>query len=322
MGRRPFFVIGDAMKDKQQAWLAEHHHHVIERRSNDFPELLRQIQNPPTLIYVSGDIDCLHLPSIAIVGSRNPTRAGVSNAGRFAAELAAAGFCIVSGLAQGIDAAAHRGAMDGGGKTVAVVAHGMDRIYPRQHRRLAGQIGASGAIVSEYPLGFPPRREHFPQRNRLISGLCVGTLVVEAARRSGSLITARLAAEQGREVFAIPGSIHNPMSRGSHRLIRQGAKLTETAADIVEELGSLVQQLMQNDQEALQHNDFDEIRDKDYKLLIDALGFDPATTDEIAATSGLTIEKVSSMLLNLELEGHIEAHSGGQYSRTRSNLWQ
>ena len=207
-------------------------------------------------------------------------------------------------------------------QAVAVLGHGMDRIYPSQNRRLARRIAAGGAIISEYPLGTPPRRAHFPQRNRLISGLSLGTLVVEGAKRSGSLITARLAAEQGREVFALPGSIHNPMSRGCHQLIQQGAKLVESAEDIVDELGSLVGHLMQNAKSSLQHNHFDKIRDNDYKSLIDAMGFDPATIDDIVENSGLTIEHVSSMLLILELEGEIESLNGGQFSRIRSNATQ
>ena len=236
------------MQQTDQDWAEISRNYLVKRDSADFPELLKQIPGPPKSLYVSGDLDALHLPALAIVGSRNPTRGGVQNAYEFAKYLGGAGFCIVSGLAQGIDAAAHRGALDAGVPTVAVLGHGIDRVYPAANRQLAGRIADQGALVSEYPLGSPPRREHFPQRNRLISGLALGTLVVEAARQSGSLISARLAAEQGREVFAIPGSIHNPLSRGCHQLIRQGARLVECAADIVTELAPVVGHLMQNSQ--------------------------------------------------------------------------
>jgi len=207
----------------------------------------------------------------------------------------------VSGLAQGIDAAAHQGALDAGGKTVAFVGNGIDRVYPAVNRELAHAIVESGALVSEYPLGAPPERRHFPERNRLISGLSLGTLVVEAARRSGSLITARLAAEQGREVFALPGSIHNPLARGCHKLIRQGAKLVETSDDILAELGPLTEHML-------------DTVDDDYSDLRKYLSFDPIGIDELGEQSGLTIEQLSSMLLILELHGEVESLSGGRYA--------
>ena len=296
-------------------WLEKDGHHIVASGSDDFPTLLLQIPNPPERLFVVGNVDALHLPSLAIVGSRNPTRGGEQNAYEFAKHLGSSGFCIVSGLAEGIDAAAHRGALDGNASTVAFLGHGIDRMYPAVNADLARTIAQQGALCSEFPLGTPPRKENFPQRNRLISGLCIGTLVIEAARRSGSLISARLAAEQGREIFAIPGSIHNPMSRGCHQLIRQGAKLVESAADIVSELGPLVQHLLQTtDAKATPTTDqFD--NDHDYQLLLNALGFDPVTPDELVLISGLTIDQVSSMLLILELEGKIEAQNGGRYSR-------
>jgi DNA processing protein len=198
---------------------------------------------------------------------------------------------------------------------VAVLGHGIDRVYPAGNRDLAHQIAADGALVSEYPLGSPPRREHFPQRNRLISGLCLGTLVVEAAYRSGSLITARLASEQGREVFAIPGSIHNPLARGCHRLIREGAKLVESAADIVDELAPLVGHLMQHKASAKTDGIVVKQHDEDYERLLEALAYDPASADELAGKCALTIDQVSSMLLILELEGEVEVLQGGRYSR-------
>ncbi|MGI9202856.1 MAG: DNA-processing protein DprA [Woeseiaceae bacterium] len=304
--------------DEELEWAGKPDHHIIESSSDEFPELLLQIPNAPQRLFVIGSPNVLHLPSLAIVGSRNPTRGGRENAYEFARHLGHSGFSIVSGLAQGIDAAAHRGALAAGAPTVAFLGHGIDLIYPASNRELARLIAEGGALCTEFPLRTQPRREHFPQRNRLISGLCLGTLVVEAARRSGSLISARLAGEQGREIFAIPGSIHNPMSRGCHQLIRQGAKLVESADDIVSELGSLVNHMLQTTdaKESPQAEQFN--KDGDYQILLDALGYDPATTDELAKTSGLTIDQVSSMLLILELEGEIEAQNGGRYSRLQT----
>ncbi|RLA28021.1 MAG: DNA-protecting protein DprA [Gammaproteobacteria bacterium] len=298
-----------------QEWLDEPQHHIIAAESDDFPHLLRQIPDPPKQLYVVGNIDALHLPALAIVGSRNPTRGGRQNAYEFAKHLGRSGFCIVSGLAQGIDAAAHEGALDADAMTVAFLGHGIDRIYPAENRELAHRIAAGGALCSEYPLGSPPRKEHFPRRNRLISGLSLGTLVVEAAKRSGSLISARLAAEQGREIFAIPGSIHNPMSRGCHQLIRQGAKLVESADDIVSELGPMVGHLMQNAATEAPETGTSKHHDPDYEKLLQTLSYDPASADELAEQSGLTIDQVSSMLLILELEKKIEAQAGGRYAR-------
>mgnify|MGYP002622255702 CR=1 FL=1 len=288
---------------------------LIESGAEDFPELLRRIPDPPTLLYVSGNPDALHMPALAIVGSRNPTEGGRRNAYEFARHLGRAGFTIVSGLAQGIDAAAHEGALDAGASTIAFLGHGIDSIYPPQNRELAARIAAQGAICTEFPPGTAPRREYFPQRNRLISGLSLGVLVVEAARRSGSLITARLAGEQGREIFAIPGSIHNPMARGCHALIRQGAKLVESADDIVSELGPLVQHIVAAPDERESDAHRATAVDEDYAALLEKLAFDPVTADELASRSGLTIDQVSSMLLILELEGKIEAQPGGRYSR-------
>ncbi len=301
------------MSVTEQEWLENPDNRIISDDSDDYPELLQRIPDPPTLLYIVGNVEALHLPALSIVGSRNPTRGGRENAYEFARHLGQSGFCIVSGLAQGIDTSAHQGALDGGAMTVAILGHGIDRVYPSANRDLAHRISQNGVLVSEFPLGSPPRREHFPQRNRLISGLSLGTIVVEAARRSGSLITARLAGEQGREVFAIPGSIHNPLSRGSHQLIKQGAKLVESAEDIVSELGALAGHLMQND---VAEKD-DEIKtiqhDADYEILLNALSYDPASANELAENSGLTIDQVSSMLLILELEEKIEALTGGKY---------
>ena len=296
------------------AWLGDDTHHLIHCDSDTMPVLLRQIAAPPLLLYVNGNPECLHLPALAIVGSRNPTQAGIRNSGGFAGHLGAAGFTIVSGLAQGIDTAAHRGALQAEAYTVAVLGHGIDRVYPACNRDLAHEIAAAGALVSEYPLGTAPARQHFPERNRIISGLSFGTLVVEAARRSGSLITARLSAEQGREVFALPGSIHNPLARGCHQLLRDGAKLVETAADIVAELAPVTGHVMQNSMESTSTATTPEVADEHYPILRKYLGHDPVTVDVLADQSGLTIEQVSSMLLILELHGEVESLSGGRYS--------
>jgi len=295
-------------------WLEQERHFLLDVTTDDYPDLLRGLDDRPDALYVAGDLDALHLPAIAIVGSRNPTRGGLECAHDFARHLARAGFTIVSGLAQGIDTAAHRGAIDGGGRTIAVLGHGIDIVYPDANRDLADTIVGHGALVSEFPLGTPPRRQNFPARNRIISGLSIGTLVVEAARRSGSLITARLAGEQGREVFAIPGSIHNPLAKGCHQLIRQGAKLVDSVDDIVAELRPLTQHLMQN------RRDADDparppTRDPEYQRLLDVLAFDPVSAEELAERAGLTIGQVSSMLLILELEGEIESLPGGRFSR-------
>lgn len=300
--------------ERELAWARIPNHHIIDSTSGDIPELLLQIPGPPERLFVVGNKDALHLPALAIVGSRNPTRGGRQNAYEFARHLGRSGFCIVSGLAQGIDTAAHEGALDAGAMTIAYLGHGIDQIYPASNMDLAKRIAQQGALCTEFPLGAKPRPEHFPQRNRLISGTCLGTLVVEAAKRSGSLISARLAAEQGREIFAIPGSIHNPMSRGCHQLIRQGAKLVESAADIVDELDPLVKHLLQITDEPARPEAMAIDDDTEYQKLFEVLSHDPATTDELASSSGLTIDQVSSMLLILELQGEVESLSGGRYS--------
>jgi len=297
----------------EQAWLEDASNHHLTA-ADDLPDLLVNLPDTPSELWVRGDADALFLPCLAMVGSRNPTRGGRDNAYRFARHLAGIGFCIVSGLAEGIDTAAHEGAIDAGGKTVAVLGHGIDRIYPAANRRLAERIAKHGALVTEYPLGTPPRRFHFPERNRIISGLALGTLVIEAAQRSGSLITARLAGDQGREVFAIPGSIHNPMAHGCHQLIRQGARLVENADDIVSELAPLVAGLAETPA-APQSTEAPTELDQDYVRLLECMGFDPTSADELAQKSALTIEQVSSMLLILELNGEVESLPGGKFSR-------
>ncbi|MDX1507228.1 MAG: DNA-processing protein DprA [Woeseiaceae bacterium] len=278
-----------------------------------YPQLLAEASGAPLLLYVKGSVDALHLPAIAIVGSRNPTDGGERNAYEFAKYLAGCGFCIVSGLATGIDAAAHRGALDAPGTTVAVLGHGIDHVYPKRNRKLAASIAARGALVTEYPAGMPPMAALFPQRNRLISGLSLGTLVVEAARRSGSLITARFAADQGREVFALPGSIHNPLSRGCHRLIGDGAKLVETADDILAELAPHARATLQNSTESSTRATSDDASAADDDPLLRCLSHDPIGIDELVERAGLTIREVCSMLLILELDGKVEKLAGGRY---------
>ena len=309
------------------AWLDAAGHRLVFAGDPDYPPLLARLADPPLALYVNGDPSVLSLPALAMVGSRHPTRGGIANARHFAAHLGARGFSIVSGLALGIDAAAHEAALETGAASVAVMGTGIDRIYPAAHRDLARRVAHGGALVSEYPLGTAPRRQHFPERNRLITGLSLGTLVVEAARRSGSLISARLAAEQGREVFAIPGSIHNALARGCHQLIRQGAKLVETGDDIVSDLGSLVAHLAsdppaQSPGASRSPSEVEvppEPATGEREILLNAMGYDPVSADELrenpSIKSRLTIAELSSMLLILELEGRIEQLAGGRYAR-------
>jgi DNA processing protein len=290
-------------------WLDEPGNQLVTLGDDDYPPLLREIPDPPICLYVRGRRELLARRQFAIVGSRNPTPGGCLNAAAFAEALTHAGLLITSGLALGVDGCAHRAALDAGGATLAVAATGLDRVYPAGHRDLAHRIAEHGALLSEFPLDTPPRREHFPQRNRLISGLSLGVLVVEAALKSGSLITARLAAEQGREVFAIPGSIHSPLARGCHRLIRQGAKLVETAQDILEELGPLAA--------VGRPAESGGVAPLDARLaqLLEQLGYDPVAPDTLVERSGLTPEAISSMLLHMELRGLIAACPGGKYQR-------
>jgi DNA processing protein len=300
-----------------ERWLAGSGRQLVTWGSPSYPVLLASISDAPLVLFVEGDASALTLPQLAVVGSRNPTHIGRDTAVQFAQHLAAAGLAITSGLALGIDAAAHRGALAAGGRTIAVLGCGLDRIYPRENAALAQEIAARGALVSDLPTGMPPLKQHFPRRNRLISGLSVGTLVVEAAMQSGSLITARLAAEQGREVFAIPGSIHSTLSRGCHRLIRQGAKLVETADDIFTELGALLASLGPASRaEAPDPQEYSgHALDKDYEILLDALGFESGAIDTLVARTGFEAGAVASMLLILELEGRIAQQPGGLFCR-------
>jgi DNA processing protein len=301
----------------ERRWLDSTRHHLLPFTDPRYPKLLRALPDCPIALYVSGSIDALADPQLAVVGSRNPTVQGRGTAFDFAEYFAQRGLGITSGLAEGIDASAHRGALKAQGITLGVLGTGIDIVYPRSNQALSAEIELLGALISEFPLGTPPRRGNFPRRNRIIAGLCLGTLVVEASRRSGSLITAHLANAFGRDVFAIPGSIHNPLSRGCHELIKSGAKLVETADDILGELNFLA--FFSNDfrtsggsSAQMPHTSG---MDKDHKILLDALGFDPVDLDTLVVRTGFKPEAVSSMMLILELEGHVQAAPGGRYSR-------
>jgi len=307
--------------ERDLAWLDKPGHRIIALEDDAYPQRLKAIDQPPWLLFVLGDADYLYQPQLAIVGSRTPTAAGERTAFEFAKHLSSAGLTITSGLALGIDGACHEGALQGLGGTVAVVANGLNKIYPPSHTDLAQRISGQGCIVSEAPIGTEPHRGLFPRRNRIISGLSLGTLVVEAAKDSGSLITARLAMEQGREVFAIPGSIHNPLARGCHSLIRQGAKLVETADDILEEIAVLV------NLEASRHTtapirEAGELSgestqlDASHESLLNCMGFEPTSIDQLVERSGLKVADIASMLLILELQGHVVSQHG-RYTRLR-----
>lgn len=287
-------------------WLDLPGNHLVTLADPDYPRLLLETPDPPPAFYLKGRRDLLNAPSLAVVGSRNATPQGLRNAESFAHALSDNGYCIVSGLALGIDAAAHQGGLAGRGSTLAVVGTGLDIVYPAKNRSLAHRIAEEGALLSEFPLGTSARAGNFPKRNRLISGLSRGCLVVEAAAQSGSLITARLAAEQGREVFAIPGSIHSPLAKGCHRLIKQGAKLVESAQDILEELGTPSPPPCPG----APAPDIPE-----FAPLLPHLGDTPVDVDTLAQRSGLTADKVCAMLLHMELEGVVATLPGGLYQR-------
>jgi len=318
-------------------WLEDGNNHIVTLADSDYPQALLNIPDPPLLLYVKGRLDLLNRATLAVVGSRNATPQGIHNAEAFAKSLSDAGLCVISGMAHGIDAAAHRGALQGRGGSIAVVGTGLDKVYPAANRNLAHLLAQQGALISEFPLGTPPLAANFPRRNRIISGMSGGCLVVEASLQSGSLITARLALEQGRDVFAIPGSIHAPQSKGCHALLKQGAKLVETAQDIIEELGWLVaaasaaarhsdrpkpmtQAPMTQTPGAQGQNAEDpatrgtDTQDSNSALL-GHLGFDPVDLDSLGKRSGLTVSQLSAMLLTLELEGRISALPGGLYQR-------
>jgi DNA processing protein len=307
----------DARIDADLRWLERAGHHLLPCTSVSFPDLLRQSPDAPALLYVRGNPAVLAEPQLAMIGSRNPTAGGRATARHFARRFAGMGLGITSGLAYGIDAACHEGALDADGVTVAVLGHGLDTVYPSEHQALAARIEVQGALVSEYPPGTPPLPHHFPRRNRIIAGLSSGTLVVEAAKVSGSLITARLAGVAGREVFAIPGSIHNVLARGCHELIRQGAKLVEDTSDVLAELKIFLsaQLVAAPDRATPQGVAAPRVLDKEYKILLDALAFEPASVDSLIERTGMNSESIASMLLILELDGHVAPHPGGRYSR-------
>lgn len=295
----------DAAVDRTLAWLEQPDTHVLTLADAAYPQALLEIPDPPTLLYVRGQVDLLNTPGLGVVGSRNATPLGMQTAEEFSRVLAGQGLTITSGLALGIDTAAHRGALAAGGKTIAVIGTGADRLYPAANKALATAIAAQGAIVSEFPLGTPAHASNFPRRNRLISGLSRGILVVEAAPESGSLITARLAAEQGREVFAIPGSIHSPVARGCHKLIKQGAKLVETAGDILEEMRLPT---ITSPRPAMHLN-------PDDTPVLAALQQAPLTLDDLHALTGIATDRLLGELLTHELEGRIASLPGNRYQR-------
>lgn len=330
--------------DLDLAWQASSsQHHIITWQDERYPALLLQTVNPPPILFVNGDAAVLSQLQLAIVGSRNPTPTGIAITLDFARQLSNSGLVITSGLALGIDAAAHRGALAAKGKTIAVLGTGLDNIYPKQHQELAIAIAQQGALVSEFPMGMPALPENFPRRNRVVSGMSLGTLVTEATLRSGSLITARLANEQNREVFAVPGSIHNPLSRGCHTLIKQGAKMVESASDILDELAHFravthLPDLWHNrelgsatlgfgghktpdspvtEQPSSQPESNKKIQQQTFPVagthlkLLECVGFEITTIDRIVELSGYSVSEVASMLLILELRGYIIAVSGG-----------
>lgn len=312
----------DAM-DRALDWAAQPGAHLITLTDPRYPPLLAQIPDPPAVLYVRGDPLVLSEPQIAIVGSRNPSPVGEQVTRELASRLAGLGLVVTSGLAVGVDGAAHQGALEAG-RTIAVLGTGPDQVYPARHRELARRIAVAGALVTEYPPNEGPRARNFPRRNRVISGLALAALVTEAAPRSGSLITTRHALEQGREVFAVPGSVRNPLARGCHALIRDGARLVEDAEQVLEELAPLLRGFVSPPPEVggqgptappvpASANGLD----PDYQRLLDAMGYDPLAVDELVRTTGLSVQCLSSMLLVLELEGHVSSVPGGRYCRVR-----
>jgi len=286
-----------------EAWLADPLNCILTVGDAAYPQALLNISDPPFLLFAKGRVELLNTAALAVVGSRNASPQGLRNAEAFAQAASDAGLCIVSGMAHGIDAAAHLGGLRGQASSIAVVGTGLDKVYPSANRELAHQLAQNGVIISEFPLGTPPLPANFPRRNRIISGLSLGCLVVEASLQSGSLITARMALEQGREVFAIPGSIHSPQAKGCHALLKQGAKLVESAQDVLEELGSSFSAAQASSQAQPEHE------------LFEHLSFDPLDLDTLSQRSGLTIAALSAILLQLELDGRVATLPGGLYQR-------
>ncbi len=300
-----------ALIERTLFWNAQAGNHIVTLADAAYPPTLLQIPDPPVVLYIKGRIDLLSQASIAVVGSRNATAQGIANAGAFSAALSHAGFAIVSGMALGIDAAAHEGGLQGKGSTIAVIGTGIDLVYPARNRALAHRIAEQGCIVSEYALGVPAIAGNFPRRNRIISGLARGVLVVEAALQSGSLITARMAAEQGRDTFAIPGSIHSPLAKGCHQLIKQGAKLVESAQDILEEL----QYADVPQAAAIEKIAPDSTPPAETGTVLHAMGFDAVDADTLAMRCEMDMAALHAELLMLELDGRIEMLPGGSYRR-------
>ena len=298
-------------------WLKKDNAHIVTLADANYPKLLLEISNPPAVLYAIGNLHWLNQPSIAVVGSRNATPQGEKNAEEFSASLCNSGLCVVSGMALGIDGAAHRGALKSNGATIAVVGTGLDIVYPARHRELAHKIAERGLIISEFPLGTPSKAQNFPRRNRLISGLSLGCLVVEANIDSGSLITARLATEQGRDVFAIPGSIHSPVTKGCHQLIKQGAKLVESTQDILEEIKNLVSlnQTTHSPTGLMLNSDISLGATPETNAVLDLMGYEAINFDALQRTTGLTTEALSAMLMMLELDSKITVLKGSQYQR-------
>ncbi len=311
-----FVAARKARRDDE--WMRAHGVHLLPLGDPCYPPLLLEIADPPPLLYVWGGLDCLSAPQLAVIGSRRPSKQGLSDSRDFAAALAAGGFVITSGLAYGIDAVAHRAALDAGGRTIAVLGSGLDAIYPAAHAELAAAMSRQGAVISEFPLATPPRPNQFPSRNRIISGLSLGVLVVEAALQSGSLVTARLAAEQNREVFALPGSIHNPVSRGCNSLIRQGATLVQGADDIFSELrgwlGATWPIAPAGATPALPAS-IPELGDDEAQVLA-LIGSTPISLDEVLLGTAQPLPALLAILAELELMGLIES-CGGSYCRAR-----
>ena len=298
--------------DLDMQWLEGKDNFVIALHDSRYPPQLKEIFDPPPLLFVRGKPELLSYPQIAVVGSRNPSAIGLETAFEFANTLSQCGFVITSGLALGIDAASHKGALAAQGFTLAIAGTGLDRVYPATHKALALEIVQKGALVSEFPPGTLAKANHFPRRNRIISGLSRGVLVVEAAKDSGSLISARTAMEQNREVFAIPGSIHNPLARGCNALIREGAKLVETTQDILEELNQY-----NHKDEKIMLPSTQSTLDLEQQTLLNLIMFGPTSVDSLVESTGESVEVISSMLLILELQGYIEATAGGCYTRIK-----
>jgi DNA processing protein len=300
----------DIKKKIQQAlfWKQQKHHHIVTLRCKAYPSLLKEIPDPPLLLYVAGTLEALAEPQIAMVGSRKATPGGRAMAKHLAGDLVSAGYSVCSGLALGIDSESHRGALEKQGISVAVLGSGIDQVYPQANKNLAYELVKKGAIVSEFPLGTAPKPWHFPRRNRIISGLSQGVVIVEAALKSGSLISARYALEQGREVFAVPGSPHNPQAKGCHDLLKNGAKLVENAADIIEELGAFIK--LEHERQQI-HNDSTSCLANDARILLNHIDYETTSVDALIRQTNFNAEQISGLLIELEIEGLIISRQGG-----------